>query len=105
MDEKFPEGWDRVARIFSGQPVPDHPDFFVERVMGEIRRPAPASRPSRAGWWWVPALAPALALSLLMAAGTRSAVSTAALLEAPVSGSDAGSELSRPSTTGLLELL
>ena len=35
MEEKKPENWDKIARIFSGQPAPDHVDFFVERVMEE----------------------------------------------------------------------
>lgn len=104
MDEKLPEGWDRIARIFSSRPAPDHPDFFVERVMGEVRRPAPVRPRSGAIWWWVPALAPALALSLLILTGGHPAVSTAALLDAPVSGAG-GAEVSRPSAAGLLELL
>ena len=105
MEEEFPKGWDRVARIFSSQPPPDHPEFFTERVMEEIRRPEPVR--SRPAWWWVPALAPGLAffLFLLALAGSHSRVSGSALLEASFTRSDSRPGPQRPATGMLLELL
>ncbi len=102
MKEQFPEGWEKLARIFSGQPAPDHSEFFVERVMGEVRRPEPVRPLSRPGGWWVPALAPALVLTLLVMAGRHPMVSTAVLLETGSSGWVANT---RASTGGLLELM
>ncbi len=103
MKEEFPEGWEKISKIFSGQPAPDHTEFFVERVMEQVRRPEPVRSPSRTGWWWVPALAPALALLLMLAAvGTPSVVSTQMLLESGSSGWVANTRLS---AGGLLELM
>lgn len=102
MKEELPKGWEKVARIFSGQPAPDHSEFFVERVMEELRRPEPARSPLWPVRWWVPALAPALALFLLVLAGRSSAVSTQMLLDTGSSGWVANT---RASAGGLLELM
>jgi len=102
MEEQFPEGWEKIARIFSGQPAPDHSEFFVERVMGEVRRPEPVRPRFRPGWWWVPALAPALALTLMVMAGRQPLVSTQGLLE---TGSSGWVSNTRASAGGLLELM
>lgn len=104
MKEKLPEGWEKVARIFSGQPKPDHVEFFVERVMEQVHRPESAAYPRL--WpvrWWVPALAPGLALLLMaVVAGRAPAVSTEMLLD---TGSSGWVARIRPSSGSLLELM
>ena len=96
-----------IAQVFGEQPRPDAPEFFVERVMGRVRRPAPEPvrwAPRRA-WWWVPALAPALALLLIALAGGGPSVSTEALLGSG-NGWTAGVRLAqRPASGDLLDLL
>ncbi len=103
MEEKLPEGWEKIARVFSGQPKPDHAEFFVERVMGQVRRPEPARPRLWPVRWWVPALAPGLALLLMaVVAGRAPAVSTQMLLD---TGSSGWVAASRPSSGSLLELM
>ena len=102
MKEQFPEGWERIARIFEGHPSPDHPEFFVERVMEQVRRPEPVRLRSHPAWWWVPALAPAPALFLVLMSGSSPMVSTQVLLDA---GSSGWVSNTRASAGGLLELM
>ena len=102
---RFRERWDRITQAFGRQPVPDAPEFFVEQVMRRVRQPnpAPARTPLREAWWWVPALAPGLALLLFVLAIGRTPVSSEALLEG---GSGWSARMvSRPAVGDLLDLM
>ena len=105
MDDAQIRNW--IDRVFGERQEPDAPEFFVGQVMSRIRPPAPSRvrlSPRRA-WWWVPVLAPALALLLVTVAGRGPAVSAEALLGMG-SGWTAGMQLpQRPGSGDLLDLL
>ncbi len=103
MDDAQIKKW--IAQVFGEQPQPDAPEFFVEQVMGRVRRPAPVRLLPRPAWWWMPALAPALVLLLLVLGRIEPLVSTEALLETG-GGWSAGVRLAqRPTAGDLLDLL
>ena len=78
---RFGERLDWISSAFSGQTPVEESDFFVDQVMDRVRTPAPV-RSFRPAWWWVPALAPGVALLLMVIAmaGNRPRVSVDALL-------------------------
>lgn len=84
-EEKQSECWAWISEAFKRTPEAGSPQFFTEQVMQRIR-PQPARSPARRAWWWVPALAPALAMGwvLLVWAGQAPALSTEALINAGI---------------------
>ncbi len=105
MDDAQIKKW--IAQVFGEQAPPDAPDFFVGQVMNRLRQPAPqpVRGSPRQAWWWVPALAPALVLLLLVLGRIGPSVSTEALLGTGGSW-DSGIRLAqRPSAEDLLNSL